>query len=302
MEEIFRVPELLEMILLYLDMKTLLVSASRVCRRWSETMTESPQIQQALFFSPAPSSSEEPKVRRPELFALNPLLFEKFGTCFFDVNREYAYHRRADSFLRMPWAPRQALKARGPPSSLSGMKPTALSKCFTRTRASWRRMLVSQPPPPFLGYIWYDKLSSLFPRAQVAFIQPTSALRQDEVGNGIVMGQLYDMVQHTACQAADYSVWFKISWDKPHPYYPTNFCEQQCKDLLLRTNVAVEFYERPDMGSWECSPWRIATVKSVFHCEDHCPPEIDNLIKVKAIEFEPAELDLERSVFWGDEP
>ncbi|KAJ3521203.1 hypothetical protein NM208_g13402 [Fusarium decemcellulare] len=147
-EEIFRIPELLEMILLYLDMKTLLVSASRVCRRWSETMTESPKI------------------------------------------------------------------------------------------------------------------------------------------------------QHTACQAADYSVWFKISWDEPHPYYPTNFCEQQCKDLLLRTNVAVEFYERPDMASWECSPWRITTAKSIFQCEDHCPPQIDNLIKVEAIEFEPAELDLERSVFW----
>ncbi|KAK5738584.1 hypothetical protein LTR17_005920 [Elasticomyces elasticus] len=50
----FAVPELLEMILLYLPMRDLLL-AERVCKEWQGNMQNSPNIQRALFFRPASS-------------------------------------------------------------------------------------------------------------------------------------------------------------------------------------------------------------------------------------------------------
>lgn len=169
MDGSFFVAELLELILLHLDMKKLLVSASRVCRYWATTIADSPKIQQALFFQPVSSAG----AGRPESFTFNPLLVEKFGRCFFDIEGKYTYSRRAYSFLRLPWAPEGAIAKQGPPGSLTLEKSKRL-EILTRSSSSWRRMLVSQPPPPSLGYVRYDDVDRWFRESHSTQIEPSS--------------------------------------------------------------------------------------------------------------------------------
>ncbi|KAH6961404.1 hypothetical protein HG530_005241 [Fusarium avenaceum] len=290
MEQILFVPELLELILLHLDLKTLLVSASRVCHHWAATMAESPRIQQALFFQPVPSTAAE----RPEAFTLNPLLVEKFGRCFFDIDRKYTYLRRADSFFRLPWAPEGATAEQGPARSLSVLEKTPRLENFTSSSSSWRRMLVSQPPPLSLGYLKLDTVDIWFHEVHTTLIEPRSP------SQGVNMGQLYDMVHRTTCQSENYATWYRISWDKPRESHQTERCRDECEQLLRKTSVVVEFYSK-DAGDWDCGPWDISSVREAFRCGNCCGDKVENLVEAELAEFEPLGLDVLTSIWWHNE-
>ncbi|KAK7048460.1 putative MFS transporter [Favolaschia claudopus] len=113
--QVMSTPELLEQILAALPMRDLLVNAPLVSRTW-RAITLLSTIQQALFFQPAPSIS--PRV-------LNPLLSESFPPFFASYDKK-GWESSVETIMRMPWS-----KA-----------PDA----FRRREASWRRMLVRQPP------------------------------------------------------------------------------------------------------------------------------------------------------------
>ncbi|KAJ7125345.1 hypothetical protein C8R44DRAFT_137047 [Mycena epipterygia] len=108
-DTVMSTPELLELTLAQLPMRDLLLSAPLVCKTW-QAITLSPTVQRALFFQPDPQS--EP--------TQNPLLAELFPPFFAPEPQQ------ASSIMSMPWS-----KA-----------PDA----FKREDASWRRMLVTQPP------------------------------------------------------------------------------------------------------------------------------------------------------------
>ncbi|KAF7342591.1 putative f-box domain protein [Mycena sanguinolenta] len=113
-EEVLATPELLELILVELPMRDLLVTVPLVSTTWQAT-TRTPALQHALFFLPnlnLPSSSAPVK---------NPLLVELFPPFFIDVD-----YVTAVTIMAMPWA----------------RAPAA----FKRKEASWRHMLVTQPP------------------------------------------------------------------------------------------------------------------------------------------------------------
>ncbi|PYH79564.1 hypothetical protein BO82DRAFT_404201 [Aspergillus uvarum CBS 121591] len=100
----FRIPEILEIILLGLDTKTLLLS-TRVCRTWNALIRSSPGIQKALFFRPA-----------------DPRLFSRLvGAAYF--------------------------------SAFPLIASEEIDKAYLRPEASWRRMLLQQPPTSFV-YDW----------------------------------------------------------------------------------------------------------------------------------------------------
>ncbi|KAF5674065.1 hypothetical protein FHETE_3125 [Fusarium heterosporum] len=290
-QQILFVPELLELILLHLDMKTLLVSASRVCRQWAAIMAKSPRIQQALFFQPALSTTSG----RPRAFTLNPLLVEKFGRCFFDIDRKYTYLRRADSFFRLPWAPEGAIAEQGLARSLSVLEKTRRLENFTMSSSSWRRMLVSQPPPLLLGYLKLDVVEIWFHEVYTALIEPRSP------SQGLSMGQLYDMVHSTTCQRENYATWYRISWDKPRGSHQTERCREECEKLLDQTNVMVEFYSKDAGEDWDCGPWDISSVREAFRCGDCCSDKVENLVEAELEMFEPLGLDMLTSVWWHDE-
>ena len=116
-------PELLEIILLQLDMRTLLTSAQLVSRTWHGLITKSSRLQKALFFLPDTNSKERTK---------NPLLAELFPQ-WFPSQRRLLHGSQAKTIKKLPLA--YHLDA------------------YMRVGASWRRMLIHQPPIYELGLV-----------------------------------------------------------------------------------------------------------------------------------------------------
>ncbi|GKU00557.1 unnamed protein product [Fusarium langsethiae] len=269
-------------------MKTLLVSASRVCHYWAATIADSPRIQQALFFQPLSPAG----TGRPESFTLNPLLVEKFGRCFFDVEREHTYLRRADSLLRLPWAPEGAVKKQGPAGSLVLEKSKRLES-LTRSSCSWRRMLVSQPPPPSLGYLRLDVVDIWFHQVHTTQIDPKSPLM------GLTMGQLYDMVQSTICDRKNYTIWYRVSWDKARRSHQMEVCRERVSRLLKETNVVIEFYRQgEDDNDYDCGPWDIASLREAFRSESCGDNKIEGQAEGELQEFQPLQLDIPTQIWY----
>ncbi|KAJ6559703.1 hypothetical protein B0H19DRAFT_1069436 [Mycena capillaripes] len=118
-DSVIQTPELVEHTLALLPIRDLLVTAPLVNKMW-QAITLSPTLQRALFFEADPTASASHPVK-------NPLLVELFQP-FFASNpaKKYLWPGSAASILAMPWA-------RAP-------------EAFKRAGASWRRMLVTQPP------------------------------------------------------------------------------------------------------------------------------------------------------------
>ncbi|KAJ7241503.1 hypothetical protein B0H12DRAFT_1326241 [Mycena haematopus] len=114
-DAVISTPELLELTLSHLPIRDLLITAPLVSKTW-QAIILTPALQRALFFQPDPSYRAE-RVR-------NPLLVEIFRPFFSEVSYRWP---NAEAIKSMPWS-----KA-----------PSA----FKRPEASWRRMLVAQPPP-----------------------------------------------------------------------------------------------------------------------------------------------------------
>lgn len=123
---VLNTPEILEMILVQTDIRTLLTSAQRVCREWLNLITTSPSIQKVLYFTSIKDSNGKSNET-----TLNPLLTEKFSPIFPAKDRPDRY---GFDFSDLEWTK--------DPSSLAP---------FVRADASWRKMLVQQPPIPELG-------------------------------------------------------------------------------------------------------------------------------------------------------
>jgi hypothetical protein len=124
--KVINTPEILEMILSHTDMRTLLLSAQLVCRDWFNLITKSRSLQKALFLIPIKDFEWGVDERIP-----NPLLTETFPSIFPSEDRPI-HHRF--TFSTLNWIE----------------DPSRLAR-FVRPDASWRRMLVQQPPISELG-------------------------------------------------------------------------------------------------------------------------------------------------------
>lgn len=121
---VFGTPELLETILLELPIKDLLINAQRVDKTFNGTIQASAKLQQALFFKPLPGK---------------PLNFEKTTPPqWLESPDDERYH----TVLANPFynSLRSILLA------TPGDHPIRPSRLLQRPEASWRRMLVTQPP------------------------------------------------------------------------------------------------------------------------------------------------------------
>lgn len=113
-------PDILESIFAHLDPQTLLTTAQQTCRTWRGVIHESPSLQKALFFTP----DEHPEKVQ------NPLLVQRFPSFFGKT-------KWSSSLL----------------SSLNMIKKPGKLEAYLRPEASWRRMLVQQPPISVVGMI-----------------------------------------------------------------------------------------------------------------------------------------------------
>ncbi|KAJ5193234.1 hypothetical protein N7449_009376 [Penicillium cf. viridicatum] len=126
--QVQNIPEILEIILAETDMRTLLISAQRVCRTWLNLINKSPSIQKALFFTPIKESEWGMEETTP-----NPLLAQTFPS-FFPVKGRPEYYRFNFFDLTMT-------------------KDASTMARFVRDEASWRKMLVQQPPISDIGIL-----------------------------------------------------------------------------------------------------------------------------------------------------
>lgn len=253
MDPVFIVPELAEAIFLCLDMSTLLVSALRVSKAWNGFITKSGPIQKALFFQPAVRDFDDDSSPR-----INPLLMRRFGRCFFDVGVDYRRFSRSDSFYWMPWTFDNVDSQLSTPDSrdrearshdISDMSPLECQQIqescrkIRRKDASWRKMLVSQPPPPHLGCMSVRMLTEGISTVEndveieISTLHPEA---QPQSYENVRMGLLYDLVQDRVAQKHGWEVWFRVVWHETTFPNVTDMCESQCRTLLQHTSVVVE--------------------------------------------------------------
>jgi len=128
MDEVLSMPELLEAILLHLPLSQILMTAQLVSPFFRETITDSPMLQQALFFMPA--SMDKPYLSRP-----NPMLTHRANSHFIDEREN-----RSSTTENTKWPSDGAFK------QLNWEEWTKKHRKYTVRGASWRKMLVVQPP------------------------------------------------------------------------------------------------------------------------------------------------------------
>ncbi|KAK1759117.1 hypothetical protein QBC47DRAFT_371086 [Echria macrotheca] len=155
----------MELILIQLDMAHLLTAVQRVCKQWQRIIAHSSVLQRHLFFKAVPSTpSPSDLPLSPPDRRLNPLLYKHFDMFFpYDPDQDLQTQRlnREKDYSR-PFAPERegiippdfSMKYITWPTAPDSSLPIADVRnggfrhyAFTRKGASWRQMLVSQPPP-----------------------------------------------------------------------------------------------------------------------------------------------------------
>lgn len=122
MHEVLQTPELLENILLQLPIKDLLLRVPLVCKEWQASIAASPRLQQALFFKPLNGK---------------PLRFIKRKTDAAWAESEDDPHAYTVFLNPFYFSLEYALNG--------GMQSRRQFDAFSHAKASWRRMLATQP-------------------------------------------------------------------------------------------------------------------------------------------------------------
>jgi hypothetical protein len=317
--KVLLVPELLEEILLNLDMATLLVSAQRVSTLWFDVINRSKRLQQALFFTPVvPSLKPELAYSNPKknplrghspyhkeiVSTLNPLLQKHFGPVFFSSGSSPCIFNKNDFSKSLNWGPDYRDEDGEPAKLLSR------HKAFTRAGASWRRMLVSQPAPPALGFVWWEHRSRLqnvyeyIIRQSRCSSPPSSASSASSAASlssssstssassmdsseslplsetGLRFGSLYDLVQDQT--SATLNLGFYVGWGN---YIPVGTeVASLSEEILKETSVVVQFF--PDVRSERGDLADVKTWDDTFRSQDFQLPDSE-LVDKRVFEYGP---------------
>jgi hypothetical protein len=203
-EKVFALLEIFEAILFELPLRDLLVHAQLVSHTWNTTIQSSTLLQQHLFLLPAQPSTSPPK--------FNPLLHSSFPPWFED-NTHNRYNRGAE-FKTLDWnsTPKKQL-------------------AYARKEASWRKMLLCQPPVHVLlieknrysmGGDWHQEGSINF---------------EDGVRMGFVYDRAYEVVRRPISA-------FSMNWDGG---------EEDAVTLITHFTTQCESGMCDDVGSEFCS-------------------------------------------------
>jgi hypothetical protein len=216
--------EIFEAIVERVDMRTILISVQQVCTAWRNMVLKSRRIQKALFFYPngeAYKGMESPRTT-------NPLLWKSFEPLF-----------------KIPYAP---MYYGGewhyePPGTLQIDASTLIASglgmgdakdhrrrhlAFTRKGASWRQMLISQPPPTRICHV----------RQSTPVADGETYMERNILAfpRGLRMGEYYDFI-YAALWGDHHKVaamsWANVNWD-----YFTSMMDQYRADPIPATSNA----------------------------------------------------------------
>lgn len=180
-QNVLQTPELFVHILLQLDQRSLLTTAQRVNQHWHQTVKHTPIIQEALFFKSRGASTKAAR-RQQEKHApqfpgvFNPVLVELFPDWFIGNTNGAPTGSTAiakvsrESFGRLRLGKLKSYERR--------------REAFLRPGASWRRMLVQQPPIYKVGVLRHT--------SQLG--GPIVSFMPRHCKTGFRMGALYDIV------------------------------------------------------------------------------------------------------------
>lgn len=218
--------ELLEAILLEVDLLTLLVSGQRVCQKWHALIHTSPSLQQALYFKPCTETANNQPMS--SYTKSHPLLIRNFP-----------------NLLQQTWyLPEYALAL-----DLARL-PTNKKESFLRKGASWRRMLLSQPPMNVLRLASLTGVRYRSTRLYRHFVifekYEKTTLGTDieaigKIGEGV--HSLHDFVVLSACEKAKQHIFCSELQDAEYIRWPTI-----SSDLYETDSVEVEVKTLSDPG------------------------------------------------------
>jgi len=173
--------EIIEAIFLELPLRDLLVNAQRVSRAWN-TVINLPSFQKRLFFEPRPKNHiSEAK--------LNPLLLESFPAFF--------TRAAADNIGVAKW--HQEILSEADWNS----SPEKID-AYSRKEASWRQMLVSQPPITIIKVIKTTSTPGLDGKREGRLVKC----------RGLKMGTLYDFIDEEVHSGSTHdSTGFDLEWN-----------------------------------------------------------------------------------------
>lgn len=134
------IPEIFELILLNLDTRTLLTKATRICHAWSHFINSSPPIQWALFFRPLTNSLNKTKTQNPLLAATFPSIFHQSTSSNGGSTNKNNDPETDTSTID------DKINSRLTFTSFDMVRNPLKWDAYIRPEASWRRMLVQQPP------------------------------------------------------------------------------------------------------------------------------------------------------------
>ncbi|KAL7822818.1 hypothetical protein V8C26DRAFT_387579 [Trichoderma gracile] len=258
--------ELLESIFLLLDPVTILTSIQRVNKTWKGVVEGSPALQRKLYLKPDGKvklglhpQAQWLKDDREKFPAVNSLLVRYFKNCFFNFGRTYGWLRRAESFYEHRWTRHHhRLKRMDMPWEPSSIYQPMLERRldgretieaiqererFTRSGASWRNMLVCQPPIYSFGVMIFQPQRGASPLPQR---MEKAIIKAHDQSVGLCMGQLYDFVQEKAGHHHLSSLWFRIVWFEPHGPWTSDLCRDTANELALETSLIIEMFHTGD--------------------------------------------------------
>jgi hypothetical protein len=263
--------EILEQVFANVDEVTLLTSVQRVSKAWKEVFEGSVLLQRKLFFlpdetrplEPHPQSRREKGSDPGKVYpVLNSLLVRHFRSTFFPVGGKfYGYTRRSESFYEQRWTSkhnklRLQRKLDTGYNRYESVKPDitkadalqmALDRDrFTRAGASWRRMLVTQPPIPDFIAMEFAPKDIENPKSQEKL--EFCILGAHHPDKGLRMGQLYDFVQDKVGNHPLDSLWYRVMWFEPRAPFASDLSEDGCRIMFddMDSKCVVEMFHRED--------------------------------------------------------
>lgn len=263
--------EILENVFSHIDEVTLLTSIQRVSKDWKEVVDGSVLLQRKLFFMPDETRPLEPhpQARREKgsgsgnvYPVLNSLLVRHFRSSFFPVGGKfYGFTRRSESFYEQRWTSKHnKLKLKRkldagynkyesvrPDMNKAEALQIALDRDrFTRAGASWRRMLVSQPPIQDFIAMEFSPNDIDGPKSHEKLEFCT--LDAHHPDKGLCMGQLYDFVQDKVGNHPLDSLWYRVVWFEPRAPFASDLSEDGCRIMFddMNAKCVVEMFHRED--------------------------------------------------------
>ncbi|KAJ5688340.1 hypothetical protein N7536_010959 [Penicillium majusculum] len=190
------IPEIFELILLNLDTRTLLTKATRICHAWSHFINSSPPIQRALFFRPLDNGLNKTKTQNPLLAETFPSIFHRSGSTN-GGNTNKKNDPESDTID-------DKINSKLTFTTLDMVRNPQKWDAYIRPEASWRRMLVQQPPVYTLSLL----RSNVGHGGQYLYIyealgdqkEPAGGLRMDIVFEALVFGDRWDQDEYSATE------------------------------------------------------------------------------------------------------